>query len=266
MGSPSPRLPSPQVLCPRSWEQSSGSPSPSPAPSGVSPPLPLASPSSAAPSRSPPSPLPLPFSPPLFFPSPLLRPFPNPPPPSRPPYTTPFSPLPASSPPSLSPSSPLPPPPSLPPPPPPPPFHSLPPPPPPLPPASLGAAAARGPLADQLAEVAGGAVVKRGRPRRGGGSGDCISARPGFLAAIAPPATLWSRTPLQISGPSLNPPGAQPRGEKGGLRVPKRGPRSQICTWRGRTLPSWEKTPEGDCRVCDVQPRSALHLPATSVI
>lgn len=60
-------------------------------------------------------------------------------------------------------------------PPPPPPVPNPPPlplpPPPPLSPASLGAAAARGPLADQLAEVAGGASLSAGGLWRGGRSG-----------------------------------------------------------------------------------------------
>lgn len=203
MGSPqSPLLPSHRVPHPKSWEHRFSSPSFSshcPLPEFLHPsPLPL-----------PPFLLLLPL-PPFLLPIPLhgpssllpLLPFsPYPPPPFHS-LLLPLRPSLLSLLPSLLPlpslaffllhSLPLPPSP--------PPVPNPPPPlhlshcPPPLPPASLGAAAARGPLADQLAEVAGGASLSAG------GRG-----REGPLEMAPPPARLPGRE-LVPPGLSCHPP------------------------------------------------------------
>ena len=137
-----------------------------------------------------------------------------------------------------------------------------PPPPPLLPPASVGAAAARGPLADQFAEVAGGAVVKRGRPRRGGGPGYRTSVRPGFPAAIA--------SPLPPQDPLVTRPTADSRA----LALPF------PALWAGwgsfkaqrdtpghnRGVRDWARPLFLWSRPSPPPPKNALHLPATSVI
>lgn len=221
----------------RSWEHAVLPPPP--------PPLPF--PPSCSPSSSllslllphPPILLPLPscfpsFLPPLSF-LPHAPPSPSPPSPSL------LSLLPSSfpSPPPLpTPASPL--------------FSPLPSPCPPPSSASLGAAAARGPLADQLAEVARGAVVKRGAAAAGGGSEPPPPPAPASRPRARPPGRPLPPAPQRVPGPSPNPAG------------PWETPRSQARLWLSRQDPFFREDPLWGVGLVS-PPRGTLLLPATSI-